>query len=125
MTIDWNALWVVGGTALGSLATYLKTRKPNQAKVDAAVSAAKAEGSIADAEGALYKRLREEIEALRGDIIHIRTEQAQTRKELDAERAHSRRQDNYIWLLIRMLREHNINPPPFEDGEPIKAGGTD
>jgi hypothetical protein len=118
MNLDWAAIWAVLGPAVVGLGTWLKMRKPNQAKMDAAVAQARAEGAVADAEGTLYARLREEIDAMRRDILSVRADLAQTRSELDAERAHSRRQDSYIWMLIRLLREHNIQPPPFNEDAP-------
>lgn len=52
----------------------------------------------------------ERVKTLENDMRLVRA-------ELTLERAHSRRQDNYIWQLIRLLREKGIEPPPFVDGE--------
>jgi hypothetical protein len=107
--MDWTAVWGVIGPAITGLGTWILTRKPRQAAIDSAVAQARADIAVADAEGAIYQRLRGELEAMRNDIAGLR-------KELDDERAHSRRQDAYIWQLIRLLRERGIEPPPFEDG---------
>src|SRR3970040_593759 len=112
--IDWTATWGVVGPAIFGLGTWLATRKPSKAKVDAAVAQSKADAAVADAEGEIYVRLRKELDAMHRDIGKPRTELGQTRSELDATRAHSRRQDNYIWQLILLLRERGITPPPFD-----------
>jgi hypothetical protein len=116
--IDWQAVWNVVMPAVVALGTWIATRKPSQAKVDAAVAQSRAATAASDADGSVYIRLRQEMDAMRGDIAAVRAELQMTRKDLDAERAHSRRQDTYIWVLIRMLRELGKEPPPFDDVNP-------
>jgi hypothetical protein len=117
MAIDWVSVWAVVGPAVVGLGTWLKTRKPNQAKLDAAVSAAKAEGAasgaaiaVADAEGALYKRLTDRLNLLEADVSRLNT-------QLRAAWRH-------IWQLETIMRKAGMEPPPFEE-EPVRAGGTD
>lgn len=117
MVIDWTVIWGVVGPALSGLAVWLKTRKPNQAKVDAAIAQARAETSLADAEGALYRRLREDMDALRGDVDRLRA-------ELATERTHGRKLERHIWRLEGLMRKSGLEPPPFDEGE-VKAGLTD
>lgn len=115
--LDWSAVWGIVGPAVVGLATWLKMRKPNQAKIDAAVAASRADEAVSDAEGALYRRLREDMDALRGDVNRLRA-------ELDAERKHGRKLERHIWRLERLMREANLTPPPFDDTDTV-AGGTD
>lgn len=116
MNLDWAAIWAVLGPAVVGLGTWLKMRKPNQAKMDAAVAQARAEGSIADAEGALYRRLREDLDAVRGDVDRLRA-------ELAAERTHGRKLERHIWRLEGLMRKANLEPPPFDESE-MSAGGS-
>lgn len=114
MNLDWTAIWGVLGPAVVGLGTWLKMRKPNQAKIDAAVSQARAEGAISDAEGALYRRLREDLDAVRGDLARLRA-------ELDTERTHGRKLERHIWRLEGLMRKAGIEPPMFDEAE---AGGA-
>lgn len=116
MSLDWTAIWGVIGPALAGLATFLATRKPNKAKLDAAVAQAKADGSAADAEGTLYRRLREDVDALSGDVKRLRA-------ELDTERTHSRKLERHIYRLERLMRNAGIEPPELHE-EDLKVGGT-
>lgn len=116
MTVDWTAIWGVVGPAVVGLATWLRMRKPNEAKVAAAVAAARSEAAISDAEGALYTRLREDMDALRGDVNRLRA-------ELDAERTHGRKLERHIWKLEGLMRKAGLEPPPFDEAE-AKAGVT-
>lgn len=114
--IDWALVWGVIGPAVAGLLTWLKTRKPSQARVDAAVAAAKADSAVSDAESTLYNRLRERLDALETDVTRLRS-------ELDAERKHGRNLEIKVWRLERFIREMGKEPPKFDDD--MKVGGTD
>jgi hypothetical protein len=109
--IDWTAVFAVVGPAIAGLGTWLKMRKPNQAKIDAAVAQLRSDESMSDAEGTLYKRLREEIDALRQDLSRMRA-------ELDIERKHGRKMEKHIWVLERMLRDAGLDPPALVLDDP-------
>lgn len=108
--IDWTSIWNVVGPAVAGLGTWLLTRKTSKAKLDAAVAAAKADTAVSDAEGSLYRRLREDVDALSGQVDRLRT-------ELEASRRH-------IWRLERMLVELGGIPPHFDLND-YKVGLTD
>lgn len=114
--IDWSLVWGVVGPAIVGLGTWLKARKPSQARVDAAVAAAKADVAVSDAESTLYNRLRERLDALETDVTRLRS-------ELDTERKHGRKLERHIWRLEGLMRKANIEPPPFDDD--MKVGGTE
>lgn len=106
--MDWVAIWAVLGPAIAGLGGWLITRKPRQSAIDAAIAQAKAQGSIADAEGTLYNRLRERLDALEGDVTRLRT-------ELDKEREHGRKMERHIWSLETIMRKAGLEPPVFTD----------
>lgn len=111
MALDWITIWGVVGPAVAGLAMYLKTRKPRQAELDAAVAGARAETSIASATETQYRGLREDLDMLRRDITALRA-------ELDVERKHGRKLEKHIWLLEGLMRKNGIEPPAFSDAEP-------
>lgn len=111
--IDWTAVWGVIGPAAVGLATWIKMRKPNQAKVNAAVSAARAEAVNSDSTS-------EAVALLRGEVQRLST-------RVQALESREGRMIRHIYRLEGLMRAANppIDPPPFDlDGEPIKAGGT-
>jgi len=111
--VDWTATWGVIGPAIIGLATWLKMRKLNQAKVDAAVSAARAEAVNSDATSEAVKLLRGEVERLGARVLAMEGREG--------------RMIRHIYRLEGLMRAANppIDPPPFDlDGEPVKAGGT-
>jgi hypothetical protein len=112
MTLDWVSIWAVVGPAVVGLATWLKTRKPNQAAISAAVSAARAEAVNTDSTSAAVALLRGEVERLGARQQAMETREGKLIR--------------HLWRLEALMRAHGIEPPPFDiDGEPIRAGGTD
>lgn len=110
--IDWSAIWGVIGPAAVGLGTWLKMRKPNQAKVEAAVAAARAEAVNSDSTSEAVKLLRGEVERLSGRVQALENREG--------------RMIRHIYRLEGLMRAANLDPPPFDlDAEPAKAGGTD
>ena len=89
-----------------SIGTFFAGRQKRAANDVAEIAADKASASISDAEGTLYTRLREEIDALRNDVSRLRS-------DLDTERRHSRQLELYVWQLQRLMAEKGITVPPF------------
>lgn len=118
MSIDWNQVGTAAGGILLAIGTFFAGRGKRAAEGKAEVAQSNKEAEIADAEGALYRRLREDMDALRSDVNRLRT-------ELDAERTHGRKLERHIWKLEGLMRKAGIEPPPFMEGDEIKAGGTD
>lgn len=106
--IDWAIVWGVVGPAMAGFVGWYTSRKPRQSAIDTAIAQAKAQGSIADAEGTLYNRLRERLDALEGDVTRLRT-------ELDKEREHGRKMERHIWSLETIMRKAGLEPPVFVD----------
>lgn len=112
MAMDWSAIWGVVGPAVVGLGTWLKMRKPNQARVDAAVSAAKAEAVNSDSTAAAMSLLRSELERLSNRVA--------------AMEAREGRLIRHIYRLEGLMRARDIEPPPFDvDSDTIRAGGSD
>jgi hypothetical protein len=97
--MDWQVIG--GGIAafLVGIGTVLVKWKPWS-------SGAKADAAANEAEAAMYKRLRDDIEALQTDVRKLRT-------DLDTERAHSRQLESYIWTLQSLMRSGGMDPPPM------------
>lgn len=109
--IDWTVVWGVVGPAIVGLGTWLKTRKPNQAKLEAAVSAARAEAVNTDSTSAAVTLLREEVTRLSNRVTALEGREG--------------RLVRHVYRLEGLMRAAGIEPPPFEiDGDPVKAGGT-
>ena len=95
-----------------SIGTFFAGRQKRAANDVAEIAADKASASISDAEGTLYTRLREEIDALRNDVSRLRS-------DLDTERRHSRQLELYVWQSDegrqrqRLVAEKGITVPPF------------
>lgn len=121
MSLDWQAigtaLGAVGMVAGGIWAWWLKNQR-SQANTRAEVAEAGAERAVADAQQTVYKLLTQRVETLEQEMRAVRA-------ELDAERKHSRRLEMHIWRLERLMRNAGIEPPPFPDDEPVRAGGTE
>lgn len=113
MSIDWTAVWGVVGPAVVGLATWLKMRKPNQAKLEAAVAAARVETVTANAENAVVTLLRQEVERLSARMTLLEKREG--------------RLIRHLYRLEGLMRGAGIEPPPFDidTEEPIRAGGTD
>lgn len=111
--IDWTAIWGVVGPAVVGLATWLKMRKPNQAKVEAAIAAARVETATANAENTVVTLLREEVQRLSARVTSIERREGKLIR--------------HIYRLEGLMRGAGIEPPPFDidSDEPVKAGGTD
>lgn len=116
--IEWAKVIEYGSYAVLGIGGWFMGR--GKRKSDAAVDAAQAnaEVAMADAEGTLYRRLREDLDAMRADLNRLRA-------ELDTERKHGRKLERHIWRLERLMREKGLEPPPFVDDEPERVGGTD
>lgn len=113
MALDWTQIGAaVGAVGLVASGAYNWWQKQQRARADVRADVAESNtlAVAADAQGTVYKLMLDRVATLEADMRNVRA-------ELSAERAHSRRQDNYIWQLIRLLRERGIEPPPFEDGE--------
>lgn len=106
--IEWATVWAVVGPIASGFGTWFITRKPRQSAIDAAVAQSKAQSSVADAEGSLYNRLRERLDALETDVTRLRT-------ELDKEREHGRKLERHIWKLEGIMRKADLTPPEFVD----------
>ena len=111
--IDWTqvgaAITAVGIGAGGIYAWFLKSQK-NVANTRADVAEANTQAVTADAQSTVYRLMLERVTTLEQDMRNVRA-------ELTLERAHSRRQDNYIWQLIRLMRAANMDVPPFAEVE--------
>lgn len=71
----------------------------------------KVEDERAQAESDLYETLRAELAAMRKDVETLRA-------DLDAARAHNKLLDNYVWYLVRLLREKGVEPTPITQCPP-------
>jgi hypothetical protein len=111
--MDWVAIWAVVGPAVVGLGTWLKTRKPNQAAITAAVAAARAEAVNSDSTSAA-------VELLRGEVARLSA-------RVQALEGREGRLIRHVYRLEGLMRGAGIEPPPFDidNPEPIKAGGTD
>lgn len=112
-----GVLAAIGAVATGAWAWWLKNRK-DTASTKADVAKAEAAEQVADAQQTIYKLLNERLNTLESEVRALR-------EELATERRHSRRLEAHIWRLENLMRKAGIEPPPFMDGEPIRAGGTD
>jgi hypothetical protein len=112
LTVDYEKALQGGLWALSVLGTWFMTRRQNTAKTNAEIASANASASVSDAEGSLYQRLREELDALRNDINRLRS-------DLDIERRHSRRLELHVWKLERLMRAGGLEPPPFVDEDEV------
>lgn len=116
MNVDLNAIGA-GAAALfmGALGWFGGRRK--RGAVDAAdIAVENADKAVADAQGALYTRLKERLDLLEAEVTRVRA-------ELDVERRHGRKLENYVWTLRGLMREAGMTPPPFEELElPGKDG---
>ncbi len=113
MAIDWT---LVGAGVIG-LATSIGAYFKGQGARSVGAATDGAGIAVADAETALYNRLRERLDSLEGDVTTLRS-------ELDTERRRGRALERHIWRLEVLMRKAGIEPPQLED-EPIRAGGTD
>ena len=118
--IDWTATWGVVGPAVIGLGTWLKMRKPNQARLEAAVAVARAETTATQAGSTVVELLRQEVQRLDARM-----------QALDAVVAAMQKREGrlirHVYRLEGLMRGANLVPPPFDidSDEPIKAGGTD
>lgn len=108
--IDWVKVVEYGSYIVLGIGGWFMGR--SKRKSDAAVTTAQANADVAmaDAEGTLYRRLREDLDAMRADVDRLRA-------ELDTERKHGRKLEQHIWRLERLMREKGLTPPPLDDGE--------
>lgn len=107
MEINWEAIGgVVSLIAVGVAGHFNGKRKRNAA--DNVVEAnSRTEVAIADAEGALYARLKADVVTLSNDV-------RQMREEIANERKRSRRLEDHIRRLEAAMRRAGIEPPPFD-----------
>jgi len=114
MAIDWNAVGAAAIALVTGAGGWLMGRKPNQAKLDAAVSAAKAEAVNSDSTSAAVALLRAEVERLSARVQALEGREG--------------RLIRHVYRLEGLMRGAGIEPPPFDidaPDHPIKAGGTD
>jgi hypothetical protein len=117
-SFDWAKIGLGISGILGGIGAYFAGRKKRTAMDGADIAQANASASISDAEGTLYHRLREEIDALRNDVSRLRS-------DLDTERRHSRQLELYVWQLQRLMAEKGIEVPPFlGDAGSLPGGPT-
>jgi len=109
--IDWTLVGAGAMSVVTGGLSWLAGRGRKKAAEAADIATSRTDIAVADAESALYNRLKERLDMLENDVTRLRS-------ELDRVRAHSRKQDTYIWVLIRMLRELGKEPPPFDDDAP-------
>jgi hypothetical protein len=113
---DWTKIGLGVSGLCGAIGTYFLGRKKRTALDGAEIAQANASASVSDAEGTLYHRLREEIDALRNDVSSLRS-------DLDTERRHSRQLELYVWQLQRLMADKGITVPPFL-GDAVAPGGA-
>jgi hypothetical protein len=112
MAIDWSAVGGAAAAILTGVGGWLMGRKPNQAKIDAAVSAARAETVNSDSTSAAVALLRAEVERLSSRVQALEGREG--------------RLIRHVYRLEGLMRGAGIEPPPFDiDSDPVKAGGTD
>jgi hypothetical protein len=115
VSVDWQKVVEYGTYIVLGVGGWFAGRAKRGAETKAEVAQSNKDAEIADAEGALYRRLREDLDALRGDVNRLRA-------ELDSERTHGRKLERHVWKLEGLMRKAGLEPPPFEDE--VKVGGT-
>jgi ATP-dependent protease HslVU (ClpYQ) peptidase subunit len=107
MSVDWNAVGQAAGLIGTGIVTFLLGRGRRKAADSVVEANARTEVSIADAEGTLYERLKEDVRSLSDDVKRMRDEIAN-------ERRRSRRLEDHIRRLEGAMRRAGIEPPPFD-----------
>jgi outer membrane murein-binding lipoprotein Lpp len=107
MAIDWNAVGAAVGLILTGVVSYMGGARKRKAADSVTEANARADVSVADAEGALYERLKADVRALSEDVKSMRS-------EIAAERRRSRRLEDHIRRLEAAMRKAGIEPPPFD-----------
>lgn len=115
------AVVITGGTiATGAYAWWLKHQKAS-ADTRADVAESDTVRMVADAERAVYKLLEQRLGVLEGEVGTLR-------KELAAERNHSHalerkcnRMELHLWRMANLLRQAGIEPPVFDESDPLPA----
>lgn len=118
MVLEWDKIGAaITGLVIG-IGGFFGGRVTRKADTGAEVAQANAAASVADAEGTLYNRLREEIDALRNDVSRLRA-------DLDVERRHGRALELHVWKLERIMRDAGLTPPPFVEPGNVANETTD
>lgn len=107
MAIDLNVVGQGLGALIMGAAAYLLGRRKRNAADNVVEANSRTEVAIADAEGALYARLKADVVTLSNDV-------RQMREEIANERRRSRRLEDHIRRLELAMRKAGIEPPPFD-----------
>ena len=110
--IDWAKVIEYGSYVVLAAGSWVLGRGKRKSEAAVSTAQANAEVAIADAEGTLYRRLREDLDAMRADLNRLRS-------ELDTERKHGRKLERHIWRLERLMRDKGLEPPPFVEDESL------
>ena len=110
MNVDLNALGAGAMAVIMGALGWIGGRGKRKAVEAADIAGENADKAVADAQGALYTRLKERLDLLEAEVTRVRA-------ELDVERRHGRKLESYIWTLRGMMREANMTPPPFDELE--------